>query len=268
MAVHVAAGAVLLQRFGTALELEYKSEKDVVTISDKEAQEVIMNTIKAEFPHDDFFVEEAASHEYSDGRMWVIDPLDGTINFSRGIPLFGVSIAFVEKGVRKCGVIFLPYFDELYWAKRGGGAFCNDTPLRVSETERLAKTVIALNDYNIGPPERMRNLNLLKRELDHRLQGECMRIKNLGSASVELAYVASGRLDAYVMLFTYYWDIAAGTLIIEEAGGRATDYHGDSLGFDPKCVIVSNHVLHAEFLRLLSKGNNSLQARFESMISI
>ncbi len=262
------AGELLLKHFSTELEVEYKSDKDLVTLADTEAQNEIIRIIKAEFPDDDFFAEESEHHEYSAGRQWVIDPLDGTINFSRGIPLFGVSIAFVDNGERRCGVIYLPFYDEMYSAKKGGGAFLNDKPISVASTEVAAKSIIAVNDFNIGPHNKVRNINLLKRNMIERTHAKCMRMKNLGSASVELAYVASGKFDAYLVLFTYYWDIAAGTLIVEEAGGKVTDYEGKAIGFDPKCIVISNGKVHGEYLNAINKENNSLQARFESLIKV
>ncbi len=258
-----AAGDILRGHFASGVAIESKGHKDIVTVADKEAQTKIIEILTAEFPDDTFFAEESDKNAYSEGRMWVIDPLDGTINFARGIPLFGVSIAFVEGGDRKCGVIYLPYFDELYYAQKGGGSFCNDAPITVSSTKEAAAALISLDNFNIGPPAIMGNLNLLKRELIHRVASESLRIRNFGASSVELAFVASGKLDAYIVLFTHFWDIAAGSLIVEEAGGMATDYHGNRLTFDPKCVITSNQALHATYLKILNKGNNSLQDRYE-----
>lgn len=263
-----AAGKLLLKYFGSTLETESKGKKDIVTNADKEAQELIIRMIHKAFPGDGIFAEESDNNKYSDGRLWVIDPLDGTINFSRGIPLFGVSIAFLEGGERRCGVIFLPCSEEMYSAEKGGGASLNDSPIRVSDISQTEKSVIALCEFNAGPTDKIRNLNLLKMDLYRRIHAESMRFKIFGSAVVTLAYIACGKIDAYIMLNINIWDIAAGTLIVEEAGGKVTDYQGQPIKFDPNCVLVTNGRLHEDYLRLVSKGNNSLQLRFESIFSL
>ncbi len=236
--------------FTADLEVEFKGPRDVVTAADLASQELIVQMIRAVFP-DDAIVAEEGLFEVPKSGYWVVDPLDGTVNYSRGLPLYGVSIAYVDaEGQLRVGAIYLPEFDELYWASLGGGAFLNGRRISVSDTETIEHALVNISDFNTGPEDHREHYNHLKMEAIRRVHGHCMRTKNLSSAAVELAWVACGRLDAYLMVFCHFWDAAAGTLLIREAGGRVIDLSGVPLAADSTLVLTSNDALHDRLMEV------------------
>ncbi len=245
VAKHAArAAGELVRGFSSDLEVQYKTSRDLVTAADVAAQGLIVEMIGGAFPDDEIVAEEGLLDVPKSG-YWVVDPLDGTVNFSRGLPLYGVSIAYVDgNGHLRVGAIHLPVFDELYWASAGGGAYLNGRRITVSETVDLNRALVNISDFNTGPDDENEGYNELKVEAIRRVHGRCMRTKNLSSAAVELAWVAAGRLDAYLMVFCQFWDAAAGSLLIREAGGKVSDLSGKPLGADSKLVLTSNDALH------------------------
>ena len=173
---------------------------------------------------------------------------------SRGLPIYGVSIAYVDaQGRLRVGAIYLPVFDELYWATAGGGAFLNGRKISVSDTDTLERALVNISDFNTGPEDEREGYNRLKVEAIRRVHGRSMRTKNLSSAAVELAWVAAGRLDAYLMVFCHFWDAAAGTLLIREAGGRVSDLGGGPATADSTLVLTSNDALHDDLLEVFDR---------------
>jgi fructose-1,6-bisphosphatase/inositol monophosphatase family enzyme len=238
--------------FSADLEVDYKTSRDIVTAADLASQDCIVEMISTAFPGDDIVAEEG-DWRTPEGASWVIDPLDGTVNYSRGLPLYGVCIAYVNaSGEIELGVVHLPALAETYWASSGGGAFLNDSRLSVSSTSRLDRALVDISDFNTGPEGRREHFNALKVQAIDAVHTRAMRTKNLSSAAVETAWVAAGRLDAYLMVFCHFWDFAAGALLIREAGGLVSDLQGQPLAASSGLVLCSNRALHPELKALFS----------------
>ena len=238
--------------FSENLEVEFKTSRDLVTAADLASQELILKILRDAFPEDRIVAEEGLV-EVPQSGYWVVDPVDGTVNFSRGLPLYGVSIAYVDaQGRLRVGAIYLPVFDELYWASAGRGAFLNGRRISVSGTDTLERALVNISDFNTGPEDEREGYNRLKVEAIRRVHGRSMRTKNLSSAAVELAWVAAGRLDAYLMVFCHFWDAAAGTLLIREAGGRVSDLGGGPATAESTLVLTSNDALHDDLLEVFA----------------
>jgi len=220
-----------------ALSVELKGPQDFVTVADREVETFIREEIAREYPGDAFLGEEtAASFSGSDERLWIVDPIDGTHNFLRGIPYWNVSIAWVERGERTLGAVYDPAHDELFHAQRGGGAFCSDatgvTRLATASTAVLSGAVVAA-----GHSDRFRDLRVV--ELRRTLMDARAAFRNFGSAALQLAHVAAGRLDAYVELELSAWDAMAGLLLVEEAGGRVGPFPGPQ-GITARAPVIAS----------------------------
>ena len=248
------AGEVLLdwqQRF-TARE---KGINDFVTDADFASQECIYRILMGEFSDHAFLGEEDLGNNVSlshDGPLWIVDPLDGTANYVHRLQTYAVSIALVVAGKIEVGVVYDPILRECYTAIRGGGAFLNDQPIRTSGCSLAAKGMIAVSFSNAverGSVEIARFIEVLH---------HCQSVRRLGSAALNLAYVASGRLDAYFATSVKAWDIAAGVLFVEEAGGKVTNLTGQPLDLaNPAFLATSSAEMHGEMLELLAKASKS-----------
>lgn len=209
-------GEIHLSYFrGTNLGIETKSNiYDVVTCADKQGEAFLLDEIQRVFPGHAILGEESGAHAGTGDYLWVIDPLDGTNNFSQGLPVFTVSIGLQYKGQAVVGVVYAPYFDELYTAVRGKGAWLNGRPIHVSQKSKLEESVLGTGfpyDKDVNPDNNAANLSAI---LPH-LRG----IRRMGSAAYDLACVAAGFLDGYWELSLQPWDMCAGGLLVEEAGG-------------------------------------------------
>jgi len=216
-----AAGRILLRQLGRARGIRFKSAKDPVTAADVAAERCIRRLLQRRFPRIGFLGEEGGAAEGPDGR-WIVDPLDGTIGFVAGLPFFSVLIAMERQGVLESSVTYLPRLDEMFVAERGRGAFCNGRRIHVSPTTRLRDCMIALwHDDSVWG----------NRALRERIAALALQVRNVRifGAGYALASVAAGRLDAYWEQSAYPWDIAAGALLVQEAGGRVTDGAGRPL---------------------------------------
>ncbi len=244
-----AAGDVQRERYETALEIGTKSAAvDLVTEIDRRCEQLIVEALRRERPADAILAEEGSNRE-SEGAAWrwVIDPLDGTVNYAHGYPRFCVSIGAERDGARTVGVVFDPLLGELYHAVRGGGAFRNGRPIRVSQETDLARSLFATGfAYDVH--------HSADDNLDHfgRFVKNARAVRRDGSAALDLCYVASGRLDGYWELRLHPWDISAGALVVEEAGGRVSDLRGGPLPADGSSVVSSNGAVHEAMLRLLA----------------
>ncbi len=243
------AGALLRSRVATDTDYDLKgSQHDLVTETDHLAEARVIDRLSNAFPDHGILSEERAPHQLGARLRWVIDPLDGTTNFAHGIPFFCVSIALEDAGELALGVLYDPMRDELFTAEDGRGAYLNGRPLWASTVDELKRAVLATGFPH--EPE-MRQANL--RHFEHfvpRTQG----IRRIGSAALALAYVAAGRLDGYWDLNLNRWDLAAGALLVGEAGGRVTNARGQPLGIDEGHIVASNDRLHDELLRHLEGG--------------
>jgi myo-inositol-1(or 4)-monophosphatase len=207
-----------------ALTVELKGPQDFVTVADREVEAFIRDEIARAFPGDGFLGEETVeSFAGGSERLWIVDPIDGTHNFLRGIRFWNVSIAWIENGVRTLGAVYDPTHDELFHARRGGGAYCSsaagETRIQVAATTELSGALVA-----VGHSDRFSDSRVVA--LRAALMEARAAFRNFGSAALQLAHVAAGRLDAYVELELSAWDAMAGLLLIEEAGGRVAPYPG------------------------------------------
>lgn len=237
------AGDLCLELQGHLGDIKYKSAKDVVTIADVSSEKLIVDGLREAFPTHSIRTEEAGVVEGSDPRYrWIIDPVDGTVNFSRGIPLWGISIALHFEGKPLVAVVNLPKLGEMYTATKGGGAFMNGKPIHVSREDNPVHAIVSNGDFNVGDVAKInaQNSRNFARESE-----TFERVKCLGSAVIEGCFTACGRIDCFVMTMSYPWDIAAISLIVEEAGGKATHIDGSPMLFvDAEQVVFSNGLLH------------------------
>jgi myo-inositol-1(or 4)-monophosphatase len=222
------------------------SPTNLVTEMDARAEALIVDGLLARFPHDAILAEERGAAAGRSGRRWIIDPLDGTTNYAHGLPLYGVSIALEMHGRVELGVVFDPSQGELFVAERGAGAFCNETRLAVSASTTLDASLLATGfPYDV----RQREDNNLREYGAFALRTRGVR--RLGSAVLYLAWVAAGRFDGYWELRLGPWDVAAGGLMVEEAGGRLTAIDGGALDLEQPTVVASNGRIHDAMLAVL-----------------
>ena len=242
-----AAGELLLSELAGARRIAFKgAPTNLVTEMDARAEALILDRLRAAFPDDAILSEEMGGASGPSGRRWIVDPLDGTTNYAHGLPLFGVSIALEADGRVVLGVVYDPVHDELFVAERGAGAFVNDKKLAVSRATTLDESLLATGfPYNI----RETDDNNLREYAAFSVRAQGAR--RLGSAVLYLAWVAAGRFDGYWELRVGPWDVAAGSLLVEEAGGRVTGLDGAPLDIERPTVLASNGIIHDEMLAVL-----------------
>ena len=238
------AGALLLDRFGSLRQVRYKgSPSNLVTEMDRQAEALVIERIQSRFPDHAILAEEGGAQPGSASHRWIVDPLDGTTNYAHGMPIFAVSIACEVDGRMHAGVVFDPNRDECFTAIRGEGAFLNGQRLRVSETPTLDESLLSTGyPYEI---RKVRDNNLAEHAA---FMVRCRSVREIGSAAINLALVAAGRLDAFWELTLGPWDVAAGCLMVEEAGGRVTSPAGGRVDLDAPSVVASNGRIHDEML--------------------
>jgi len=241
------AGAILMKRF-QALEpgeIRHKGEIDLVTRADLESERHIVAAIRDRYPGHTIGAEEEVD-EAPGFSHWIVDPLDGTTNFAHSVPVFSVSLAHVEEGRIEAAVVHAPYLDETFTAVKGGGAFLNGRPVRVSTRSDLREAVVATGFYYHRRTVKDDNVEAFRRFiLDVR------GLRRMGSASIDLSYVACGRFDAFWEPHLSPHDMAAGALLVEEAGGRVTDYLGGDDYLAMRRIAASNGPLHGQVLQRL-----------------
>ncbi|WP_068313410.1 inositol monophosphatase family protein [Polycladidibacter hongkongensis] len=246
------AGRSLARDFGEVenLQVSRKGPGDFVSQADTKAEQILREELQRARPKFGLLMEEGGEIESKDGQhRWIIDPLDGTTNFLHGIPMFAVSIALERQGQIVAAVIYNPIMDELYTAERGSGAFCNDRRLRVAARKDLPDCLIGTGIPFIGVGDHGRAL----KEIRH-VMGEVAGIRRCGAAALDLAWVASGRLDAFWENGLNPWDMAAGLLLIREAGGYVSDANGKQKMFETKSVVAGNEFTHLQLHELLAKA--------------
>ena len=245
------AGARLREFFSQGVETEYKGGVDLVTVADRASEKLIRERLAAAFPEHGIYGEEGTRDGLEREFRWYVDPLDGTTNFAHGFPQFCVSLGLErrpagikpdEDGTLVAAVIYDPMRDELFTAERGRGALLNGKPMHVSRTPELGEALVAT-----GFPSRKRhdspNIHFYQ-EFTLRSHG----VRRAGSAALDLAYTACGRFDAYWEFKLNPWDTAAGILLVEEAGGRTSDFSGGKFKLDSREILASNGLIHAELL--------------------
>jgi myo-inositol-1(or 4)-monophosphatase len=232
-----AGGALLKSYFETPLQGEQKIDKSFVTKADKESEAAICALLTAAFPSISILGEECGAVPGIHEDRWVIDPLDGTANFMNAIPIFCVSLALVRKDEVVVAAIYNPVTDSLFVAERGKGAFWNDTPIHVSDDTKQNVVVTFGKSSKKEDGERVNDLFV-------GIQQKGFRVRYLGSAALELAYIARGGTDGYFNMGTSLWDYAAGVLLVEEAGGMITTFEGGKWQLNEQYFIASNGKIH------------------------
>ena len=257
--IHIAkeAGEIIREGFGTNFSVEYKTNlSNFVTEIDKKSEAAIINFIKKEFPNHAVLAEESGEHKTSlassqkgDGSeyLWVIDPLDGTSNFAHGLPIFSVSIGVQKNGETICGVVYDVMRDEIYSSEKGSGSFRNGQRLQVSSNDNLRKSMLVTGfPYDIAD-----NPDYAIERFAAFLKASSA-VRRLGSAAIDMCYVAAGVFDGFWEVHLHPWDMAAGKLLVEEAGGIVTDFNGTPMNIFNKQILASNGKVHSEMLSVLN----------------
>jgi myo-inositol-1(or 4)-monophosphatase len=237
------AGSILVPYFHRRVAVEYKGDVDLVTEADRASEAFILGRLRAYFPDHAIVAEEGGGHEAASPYCWYVDPLDGTTNFAHGFPIFAVSIGLEYKSEVIVGVVYDPARDEMFAAEKGAGAFLNGEPIRVSRVERLEEALVTT-----GFPSKKRHQNP-NIHYYHQMNMQTHGVRRPGSAALDLAYVAAGRMDGFWEFHLQPWDLAAGRLLVEEAGGLVTDSVGSSHRLDGPSIVASNRILHEQLLR-------------------
>jgi myo-inositol-1(or 4)-monophosphatase len=258
MAMDIArrAGELLCEGWGAVENISFKGEIDLVTERDEASEALIVAALRDAFPDHAIHTEEGGESGEAGGWSWLIDPLDGTTNYAHGFPFFAVSLAAAYQGRMEVGVVYDPLRDECFTARRGAGTLLNGKPIHVSTTDTLRRSLLATGfPYDVWTnPDN---------NLDHfaNFTLKAQAIRRPGAAAIDLAYVACGRLDGFWELRLHAWDVAAGALLVHEAGGRVTDIQDDAR-FMPggaliPSIVASNGLIHAQMLAVLEQASQS-----------
>jgi myo-inositol-1(or 4)-monophosphatase len=241
------AGRILSDGYEKDHKVDFKGTIDLVTEVDHASEEFLIHEINLLFPGHSFLAEESGASAGQTENLWIIDPLDGTVNYAHGVPLFCVSIAYSYRGEVLLGAVYDPLRDELFTAERGKGAWLNGRPLKAASANELEQSLFVTGfAYDVWHSELNNFDNFVK--FSKMSQG----VRRLGSAALDLCYIAAGRLDGYWELSIKPWDIAAGGLVAEEAGAVVTKVDGDPLYLrPPQSVLAANPVLHGKILEHL-----------------
>jgi myo-inositol-1(or 4)-monophosphatase len=241
------AGQILRDGFGTIFKISSKEGKNnLVTEYDVRAEKYIIGKIKEKYPDHTFLAEESGADSAESSRRWIIDPLDGTVNFAHNLPIFSVSIALEIDGEIHCGCVYNPIINEIFWAESGKGAFFNGEKIKVSEVSDFERAFLVTGfPYNVSENPNQCINHFVK------VIGEGIPVRRLGSAAIDLCYTACGRFDGFWEIALHPWDVAAGMLILREAGGRMTHYDGSDYSFAQTSVIASNGLIHKNIQEVL-----------------
>jgi myo-inositol-1(or 4)-monophosphatase len=234
------AGAILREEFDRPSQISYKGDVDIVTQADKRSEKAIVARLTEMYPDHSIAAEEGTGREGSSEFRWHVDPLDGTTNFAHGYPCFCVSIAFAQRETLLAAVVFNPFYNELFAAARGQGATLNGTPIRVSKTTSVSESLLCT-----GFPVQNRQLSPnLQFYGDFTMRSHGVRRD--GSAALDLASVAAGRFEGFWEFGLKPWDTAAGVLLIEEAGGKVSDFSGTPYQLGGPVILATNGLIHEE----------------------
>ncbi len=241
------AGEILKRYFETSLERRLKDDSSIVTEADEKAEERIIEIIRKQYPDHGFLGEETGEQNSNAEYVWIIDPLDGTRNFVNGIPIFATSIGLVRSGRPIIGVIYNPVTDTLFSGKEGSGAYWNGKQVYVSEREASDAT------FTMGTSSKAEDKNLVA-QCFVRAETYVRSVRYLGSAVLELGYVARGGMEGCIHIGTKKWDYAAGALLVLEAGGTLTDFEGNPWDMSKNYFIASNGKIHPQLLALVKNS--------------
>jgi myo-inositol-1(or 4)-monophosphatase len=245
------AGALLATYFERRVPFELKGEFDLVTEADRASEQLVIERLQSHFPQHGIVAEEGGGHTSPSEYRWYVDPLDGTTNFAHSLPIFNVTLALERAGEMVAGVVFDPIRQEMFTAERGSGAWLNNglnnSPIRVSAVSRLDSSLLCT-----GFPTRRRHLSI-NVHFYHQLAMATHGVRRTGSAAIDLAWVACGRLDGFWEFGLKPWDMAAGRLLVAEAAGRVSDMHGKPHNFDSPHLLADNGHLHAQIVEIFGE---------------
>ncbi len=241
------SGRILKSHFGNILDIRKKSAVDLVTQADTASEAAILEIIRERFPNHSILAEESGLDPGDAAHQWIVDPLDGTVNFAHQVPIFSISIAFARNGVPEMGVVLNPISGELFTAVTGEGAFLNNRPIRVSGTATVGDSLLTT-----GFPYNLRSVfDIITRRL-----ANCLRaargIRRLGSAAIDLCALSCGRFDGYWEQNLHAWDTAAALVIARESGAVVTDFNNNPFRIEHKEILATNGLIHDEMLTLMT----------------
>ena len=240
------AGKVLMRMSKENFVYRVKNKYDILSEADLESEKIIINEIKKAFPDHDILSEEAGKTTEGSDFLWVIDPLDGTINYSKKIKECCISIAVAHENEIVLGVIYQPFSKKMYMAEKGVGAFVNGKKLRVSAEKKIINMILATETTS----------NIEKRKLNYEILSKvCHEVRSIrvsGSGASDFARIACGKIDIFFQTNIHYWDYAAGALLIEEAGGQVTDFEGEKITESSKNIVASNGTAHEKIISMLN----------------
>ena len=243
------AAKTLIRDFGEIenLQVSIKGPGDFVTASDKKVEKILIDELQKARPNYSILSEEIGKINNDESFKWIIDPIDGTVNFLHGIPHFAISIGLEHDGEIICGIIYDPIKDEMFVAEKGNGSYLNNQRIRVSSRSKLENCII----FTGGPKIGVKNRELFLKEYNNVSSKVPTSIRKLGSASLDMAYVASGRCDGFWQRDLKYWDIAAGIILVRESGGFVTDFKGEKGYMQNKTILVTNSKINNEMIEIL-----------------
>ena len=244
----IGAGNVLMRYFSKKHRVEVKPNAGIVTEADKAAEAYLIKNILRKFPKSSIITEETGEYHGDSGLLWITDPLDGTSNYAHGFPWFCVSIGVYLHGKPRAGVIYQPFTRELYYAEKGKGAFLNGKRIYVSRTKSLKEALLGTGFYY----SKARSLKA-EVEVFREMNEVALAVRRPGSAALDLACVAAGRFDGFWERGLSSWDVAAGFLLVEEAGGKVTNYQGEPTTIFDKYCLASNGLVHKRMQSIVRK---------------
>tara|TARA_B100001996_G_scaffold236967_1_gene183066 strand:+ start:586 stop:1374 length:789 start_codon:yes stop_codon:yes gene_type:complete len=245
------ASKPLIRDFGEVekLQVSLKGPGDFVTNCDKKVEKILINELQIARPNYSILSEEIGEINNDSTCKWIIDPIDGTANFLHGIPHFAISVGLEENNEIIAGIIYDPIKDEMFIAEKGNGSYLNNQRMRVSSRSKLKDCVV----FTGGPRQNAENKNIVLKEYNNFSSEVNIPIRKLGSAALDMAYVAAGRCDGYWQRNLSYWDIAAGIIIVKEAGGFVTDFEGDRKYVENKTILATNAKIGDQMREILKK---------------
>ena len=243
------AAKVIIRDFGEIenLQVSLKGPGDFVTASDKKVETILIEELQKARPNYSILSEEIGKITNDDSFKWIIDPIDGTANFLHGIPHFAISIGLECNNEIICGIIYDPIKDEMFTAEKGNGSYLNNQRMRVSSRSKLKDCIV----FTGGPKFNSKDKDLILSEYNNFSSKVLIPIRKLGSASLDMAYVAAGRCDGFWQRNLNYWDIAAGIILVKEAGGFVTDFIGENQYIQNKTILVTNSNINKEMIEVL-----------------
>ncbi len=243
------ASKTLIRDFGEIekLQVSLKGPGDFVTVSDKKVEKILIDELQKARPNYSILSEEIGEIKNDQSFKWIIDPIDGTANFLHGIPHFAISVGLEHNSEIICGIIYDPIKDEMFLAEKGNGAYLNNQRMRVSSRSKLKDCII----FTGGPKIESKDRELSLKEYNNFSSKVLIPIRKLGSAALDMAYVAAGRCDGFWQRNLNYWDIAAGIILVKESGGFITDFKGEKEYIQNKTVLATNSKINNEMIEVL-----------------